>query len=102
MGSNGSGKKIKENPRTSVLCPECPAGVMRLNYITYYTWLNDELITVPNFPAWVCDVCGRREFDPQAVAWLNAMLNPVAGHKPSRRFHRNKGDTAEVDRPQPS
>lgn len=99
MGLNGSGNQPKENPRASILCPECPAGIMRLNYITYYTWLNDELITVPNFPAWVCDVCGRREFDPQAVAWLNALLNPVTGHKPARHLPR-RGRTAEGDRPQ--
>ena len=28
--------------------------------MTYFTWLNEELITVPHFPAWVCDMCGRR------------------------------------------
>jgi YgiT-type zinc finger domain-containing protein len=61
------------------LCPECATGVMRLKHITYFTWLNEELITVPNFPAWVCDICGLREFDPRAVTWLNALLNPAAG-----------------------
>ena len=63
-------------------CVECGAGVMRLAHITYFTWLDDELITVPNFPAWVCDLCGRREFDPRAVAWLNTLLNPATGRKP--------------------
>ena len=42
------------------LCPECQTGVVHLQYLTYFTWLNEELITVPNFPAWVCDVCGKR------------------------------------------
>ena len=42
-------------------CSECQAGMMRLHFITYFTWLGEELITVPNFPAWICDVCGRRE-----------------------------------------
>jgi YgiT-type zinc finger domain-containing protein len=55
---------------------------MRLQYLTYFTWLNEELITVPNFPAWVCDLCGRREYDSRAVTWLNALLNPEAGRKP--------------------
>jgi len=44
-------------------CPECLAGVMRMEAVTYFTWLDEELVTVPNFPAWVCDMCGRREFD---------------------------------------
>ncbi len=34
------------------LCPECQTGVMHLKQLTYFTWLNEELITVPNFPAW--------------------------------------------------
>ena len=65
-------------------CTECQAGVMRLSFITYFTWLGDELITVPNFPAWVCDVCGRREYDEKSISWLTMLLNPNAG-KPTGR-----------------
>ncbi|HJW91287.1 MAG TPA: YgiT-type zinc finger protein [Anaerolineales bacterium] len=82
------------------LCPECPAGVMRLSYITYFTWLHGELVTVPNFPAWICDVCGRREFDPRAVTWLNTLLNPAAGGSNTRRMRR-KGSSPRGDQPQP-
>ena len=68
------------------LCSECHAGVLRLQYLTYFTWLNQELITVPNFPSWVCDVCGRRDYDPRAISWLNTLLNPGAGRRvPARR-----------------
>lgn len=67
-------------------CPECQTGVLYLQYITYFTWLNEELVTVPNFPAWVCDLCGRREYDMRAIKWLNALLHPEAGrHTPLRR-----------------
>jgi YgiT-type zinc finger domain-containing protein len=64
--------------------------MVRLSYITYFTWLGEELITVPNFPAWICDVCGKREYDERAINWLTALLNPDAGHsgpsaKPARR-----------------
>ena len=38
-------------------CNECQAGMMQVRYITYFTWLGEELIMVPNFPAWICDVC---------------------------------------------
>ncbi len=48
-------------------CTVCQAGHMKPVRITYFTWLVDELITVPNFPAWVCDVCGRREYDQHAI-----------------------------------
>ena len=57
---------------------------MHLQFITYFTWLGDELITVPNFPAWVCDVCGRREYDEKSISWLTMLLSPDAG-KPTGR-----------------
>lgn len=69
-------------PQTSYQCKECQAGIMHLCQVTYFTWLDEELVTVPNFPAWVCDVCGRREYDDQAIAWLVTILNPEAGKPP--------------------
>ncbi|MCC6301092.1 MAG: YgiT-type zinc finger protein [Anaerolineales bacterium] len=68
-------------------CRNCGAGVMHLRHITYFTWLGEELITVPSFPAWICDVCGTREYDERAVAWLTMLLSPDAG-KPTRRVKR--------------
>ena len=69
----------------SFQCTECQAGVMHLRHITYFTWLDEELVTVPNFPAWVCDVCGRREYDTRAISWLVAILNPETGKTPRPR-----------------
>jgi YgiT-type zinc finger domain-containing protein len=57
---------------------------MHRRHVTYFTWLGTELITVPNFPAWVCDLCGKREYDERAVSLLAMLLNPEAG-KPTRR-----------------
>ncbi len=75
------------NPASPFPCTECSAGVMQLQHITYFTWLGEELITVPNFPAWVCDMCGRREYDERAISWLTMLLDPNAG-KPTRRVKR--------------
>ena len=55
-----------------------------LHFITYFTWLGDELVMVPNFPAWICDVCGRREYDEKSITWLAMLLNPDAGKPPKR------------------
>jgi YgiT-type zinc finger domain-containing protein len=60
-------------------CSVCQAGHMKPARITYFTWLVDELITVPNFPAWVCDVCGRREYDQHAINEISLLLAPHAG-----------------------
>jgi len=92
-----------ENPTAdqfeySLTCPECHSGVMRLQYLTYFTWLNSELITVPNFPSWVCDMCGRREYDTRAVSWLNTLLSPSTG---KRTAVRRRNRPPRIDRIQP-
>ncbi len=66
-------------------CKECQAGIVLPIFITYFTWLNDELITVPNFPAWVCDLCGKREYDQKAISWLTMLLKPQAGETSEQR-----------------
>jgi YgiT-type zinc finger domain-containing protein len=68
----------------TIPCNECQAGQMHRRFLTYFTWLDDELITVPDFPAWVCDVCKRREYDLHALNQLNLMLNPNAGKATSK------------------
>jgi YgiT-type zinc finger domain-containing protein len=94
-----STEPVDNSPTHEVLpCNECHSGVMHLRYLTYFTWLDSELVSVPNFPAWVCDVCGRREYDPRAVSWLNTLLNPSAGKRP---VPRRKSKPVSAQRPQP-
>jgi YgiT-type zinc finger domain-containing protein len=82
-------------------CNECPAGLMHPRSIAYFTWLGDELVIVPNFPAWVCDVCGNRIYDERAVAQLAMLLNPEAG-KPTRRIKRTpRPDSNKRNIPRP-
>lgn len=80
------------NPKsqTVIPCTECQAGQLHLQFVTYFTWLGDELITVPDFPAWRCDICGRREYDIHALNQLSLLLNPSAG-KPNRKPRRLRG-----------
>jgi len=70
-------------------CPDCAVGLRRLRYLTYFTWHQHQLITVPNFPAWVCDVCRARTFDFRALTMLKTMLDsstPRKQPRPSRNF----------------
>jgi YgiT-type zinc finger domain-containing protein len=91
----------KNVPGMSYPCRECQAGMVRLRFVTFFTWLGEELITVPNFPAWVCDVCGRREYDDRAVNWLSALLNPDAGN-PTRRPNTPEHSTLKRNAPRAS
>jgi YgiT-type zinc finger domain-containing protein len=89
----------ENSPQIQGLCSECQTGLLHRQYVTYFTWLNDELITVPDFPAWVCDVCGRREYDGRAILRLNTLLNHEAGRRPKVPHKpRKKGP----DRPSPA
>jgi len=76
-------------------CNECHAGILQARHVTYFTWLSNELVTVPHFPAWICDVCGKREYDEKAISWLNMILDPNAG-KPTT----NRRRTPPLPRPQ--
>ena len=79
----------------------CQAGMMHLQHITYFTWLDEELVTVPNFPAWVCDMCGRREYDERAISWLVTILNPETGKTPAQK-RRARPPQKKRDGPRPS
>src|SRR5664279_1521836 len=94
---------MSENHETvAFACNECQAGMMRLRFITYFTWLDDELVTVPNFPAWVCDVCGKREYDERAVNWLTTLLSPNAGQTTINPRPRRRMTTAKRGQNRPS
>ncbi len=85
-----------------IQCNECPAGMMRPRMITYFTWLGKDLITVPYFPAWVCDMCGKRSYDEKAVSWLNMLLDPNAGHPTPHRRHTPPPPRPRSSSPRPS
>ena len=66
-------------------CPKCHAGVLRPRELTYFTMLDEHLITVPKFPAWVCDICDYVEYDERALGWLYTLLSPPMQHRPRRK-----------------
>lgn len=77
--------KLGSQTPHSMPCGECPAGTMHRKNTTLLTWLGNELITVQDFPSWVCDICGRREYDQRALAQLSLILSPTAGKPTAKR-----------------
>ncbi len=75
---------------------------MHRQFVVYYTWIGDDLITVPDFPAWVCDVCGRRDYDNQALNRLSLILSPNAGNATSHRRRVRKPTDQKPKGHQPS
>lgn len=90
---------MKETSDQSFPCTECQAGHMHRGFFTYFTWIGDDLITVPDFPSWVCDVCGRREYDLHALNQLNLLLNPNAGRPSPRQRNVNLPTDNKTPRP---
>ncbi len=68
-----------ELPVSSPICRDCLVGRCRLQRQTLFFWAELDMIMVPGFPAWVCDLCGWRRFDPEARRWLRALLYPPIG-----------------------
>lgn len=60
-------------------CHNCQGGRKHKKTVTLMTWLGTELVTVPDFPAWVCDICGNCSYDAHALTNLSVILNPEAG-----------------------
>ena len=90
-------KRFKE-PLSMIPCSECRIGQMRRTHVTYFTWAGSEMITVPDFPAWVCDICGKREYDLEALSRLSLVLFPPQKSQTTtptvRRTERNLPPTS--------
>ena len=70
---------------TAYACPECHLGTLQPASAFYCAWLQNEFISVPDFPAWICDVCGRREYDEEAVQELQTLLHLEGNERDRRR-----------------
>ncbi len=81
-------------------CPRCHTGVLALKPVTLYTKVGSEWVIVPNFPAWVCDVCRYTEYDEKALGMLNAFLS--AERSPRHNARRRPPRTPTAPRPQQS
>ena len=68
-----------ENGMEAVPCKNCPGGKMFRKFSTYFTWMGDELVAVPDFPLWQCDVCKHCEYDIQARQYLKTTF--TRGHQ---------------------
>lgn len=76
-----------DTPTADPTCNECQVGTLATSRITYMTRFGGRLLTVPNFPAWRCNVCGWVEYDASALEQLQAFLTPAMslGHEDLRR-----------------
>jgi hypothetical protein len=70
-------------------CPECQVGSLRPGAVPYYAVVEGTVVTVPSFPAWICDVCRHCEYDENALEELRAVLGPSA-QLPTISYHHRR------------
>ena len=56
------------------MCPYCHTGRLERRNMVYLQWHDDALLVVDRMPAIVCDLCGERAYDEQAVEHLQRLL----------------------------
>ncbi len=68
-------------------------GHMDLKLTVYVRQYGETLISVPNTPAWVCDVCHERQFDPESVQRIETLIGqdgpPPNRYRPEQTRKRN-------------
>ncbi len=74
------------------LCPDCMVGRLQPRTAPFFAEMHGLPVTVPEFPAWICDVCGWTEYDQLALSELEAMLNigRPRGRRRRRRLPKSK------------
>ena len=68
------------------LCRECQIGRLRPTTAFFFSEAGGHVLSIPDFPAWACDVCALRLYDESALAELRAMLE--LGRPARKSTHR--------------
>jgi len=85
----------------SYVCPQCQTGTLRLRRVVFAKWYGGQFVTMPNFPGWVCDVCGECEYDAIALEQINTLLGAELDLRQAagRRARRSLTNPAPRTRP---
>jgi len=88
-------------PLPTYTCPHCQTGSLHPQFVVFAHWFEGQFITIPNFPGWVCDICGAREYDSAALEQLEMILGPEADlrRETSRRTRFGLSKTRTAARP---
>lgn len=72
-------------------CPRCGIGRFRPIKATYVQMHHDKLLTLPDAPAHICDVCGYQEFSGEVVQRVRKMLRENESDRPISSSHKTQG-----------
>jgi len=73
----------KTFPEIPEVCPHCYFGRIQPGKRSFAARTNGKPVMVPDFPAWICDVCGFTIYDPTSLINLQRLLtNPAKPYLP--------------------
>lgn len=83
-------------------CNECRIGHYRSTRATYNDELEGQMITVPDAPAFVCDVCGHMFFEPHFVQRIDVVLSEFEAMGPPVKVKAKRPSTGPISPTYPS
>lgn len=72
------------------ICPFCHTGRVELRKIVYVQYHSPNAIIVDRIPALVCDTCGEKSYDPDAMENLQRLLWSTGADEPLSYLIKNK------------
>jgi YgiT-type zinc finger domain-containing protein len=67
------------------LCPQCQIGHLQPGNQTFVHVYDGLFVSMPDMPCYLCDVCGYQEYEPAAVAHVEALIGAA---RPGRSVAR--------------
>lgn len=95
-------KSLSEIPE---VCPHCYFGRIQPGKRSFAARTNGKPVMVPDFPAWICDVCGFTIYDPMSLLNLQRLLtNPTKPSYPraAPKVSKNKPAKSQPQTDQPA
>lgn len=59
---------------SSSTCPHCQIGSLNPTVETYSLVFGSSILSVPDIPAWRCDICAYLEYDEDALIRLDLLI----------------------------
>ncbi|NLW71762.1 MAG: YgiT-type zinc finger protein [Chloroflexi bacterium] len=90
---------LPANPET---CPRCFVGRIERVKAVLTRVVNNQVLSVPDFPAWECDVCHAFMYDPRALLELQQVLTAKPSHPVRKTLRTAKSASPEAKLKKPA
>jgi len=90
-------KSFSEIPE---VCPHCYFGRIKPGKRSFSARTDGKPVMVPDFPAWICDVCGFTIYDPTSLLNLQRLLTNPSKPRFNRPTPKNTETLSANSQPQ--